>query len=205
MWVYPAGATARAPENVFVTDKLDEKALDLLTNGTKDVLFMPNLQWQPSQPYIPAHYSPINGDKLEAPPTGADTNQRRTVRLRHNPVFWNTVMFTTQPSQTLGFVCNSEHAVFKEFPTSSYPDWQWQEIMNASQAFVLSSLPDIKPILQPIDNPQTNRRLGVLFEGKVGKGKLLVCGIDLQSLSGRSPAARQLLVEHLFLYERPSV
>jgi hypothetical protein len=36
-----------------------------------------------------------------------------------------------------------------------------------------------RPIVQVIDNIERNHRLGLVFEGKVGKGKLLVCCSDL--------------------------
>ena len=110
-------------------------------------------------------------------------------------------MFKTQASHTLGFLCDPGHPVFKHFLTDFHPDWQWWDIINnASSAFILDSFPpELKPIIQPIDDPQTNRRLGLLFEAKVGKGKLLVCGMDLNSRISTSPAARQLL-HSIYLY-----
>jgi len=61
-----------------------------------------------------------------------------------------------------------------------------------------------KPVnlLQPIDNPQTN--LGLRLEGKVGYGKLLICGMNLKSLAVSSPAARQLLDSIYSYMESPS-
>jgi len=38
----------------------------------------------------------------------------------------------------------------------------------------------------------TNRKLGLLFEAKLGAGKLLVCSIDLQNGIASNPVARQL-------------
>ncbi len=47
--------------------------------------------------------------------------------------------------------------------------------------------------MQVIDNFARNHKLGVIFEARVGPGRLLVCGIDLPGLVEKQPAARQLL------------
>jgi len=49
-----------------------------------------------------------------------------------------------------------------------------------------------KPIVQPIDTWFLNRRLAVLFEAKVGNGKLVVSSADLSPDIQNRPAARQL-------------
>jgi hypothetical protein len=48
-----------------------------------------------------------------------------------------------------------------------------------------------RPIVYLIDDWFTNRRLGLLFEAKVGKGKLMVCGADLTRDPDKRSAARQ--------------
>jgi hypothetical protein len=59
---------------------------------------------------------------------------------------------------------------------------------------VLDSLPlGIRPIVQIIDAWTRNRKLGLIFEARVGRGKLLVCSIDLSTRLDERPVARQLL------------
>jgi hypothetical protein len=59
---------------------------------------------------------------------------------------------------------------------------------------ILDEFPaELRPIVQVIDDWNTNRRLGLIFEAKVGKGKLLVSGIDLKSNLNERPVARQML------------
>jgi len=53
--------------------------------------------------------------------------------------------------------------------------------------------PDLKPIVRIVDDWFENRRTALLFEVKLGKGKLLVSGIDLHSDLTQRPEARQLL------------
>ncbi|MDR1895589.1 MAG: hypothetical protein LBR10_02225, partial [Prevotellaceae bacterium] len=59
---------------------------------------------------------------------------------------------------------------------------------------------DFRPIVHLIDDWFTNRKLGILFEAKVGKGKLMVCSADLQTDLASRPAAaqfRQSLLEYM--------
>ncbi len=48
------------------------------------------------------------------------------------------------------------------------------------------------PLVQPIDTWFENRRLALLFEARVGQGKLMVCSIDLDSDMANRPVAGQL-------------
>ena len=66
--------------------------------------------------------------------------------------------------------------------------------MSHSNAIRLDSVaPDLKPIVRVIDDWVTARPLGLIFECKVGTGKLIFTGIDLLSNQAKRPEARQLL------------
>jgi hypothetical protein len=102
-------------------------------------------------------------------------------------------MFNTQDRQTLGLLCNPKHPALAKFPTESFQDWQWDEIVSRAQGTVLDALPsELRPIVQVIDDWNTNRRLGLVWECRVGRGKLLVCSADLSKDLEKRPAARQL-------------
>lgn len=65
--------------------------------------------------------------------------------------------------------------------------------MNRSKSIILDETPaDYKPIVQVIDNYERNSKLGIIFETTVGKGKLLICALDLDTDADSRPAARQL-------------
>jgi hypothetical protein len=49
----------------------------------------------------------------------------------------------------------------------------------------------LKSTIQPIDTWFENRRLSLAFEGKVGKGKLMVCSIDLMTNIAGRPSTNQ--------------
>ena len=67
-------------------------------------------------------------------------------------------------------------------------------VITKSRFMVLDKFaPRLRPIVQVIDDWNTNRKLGLLFEAKLGRGKLLVCSIDLRSNLNTRPVARQML------------
>jgi hypothetical protein len=65
-------------------------------------------------------------------------------------------------------------------------------VKNSRPVILDATSPGYRPIVQVIDNFARNHKLGLLFETRVGKGKLLVCAIDLPALQDK-PEARQFL------------
>ena len=113
---------------------------------------------------------------------------------RFLPVFWSPVWFPTQKPNTMGILCDPKHPALADFPTDFYSNWQWYELLDHSRSIILDDTPaEFRPIVQVIDNFARNHKLGVIFEARVGPGRLLVCGIDLPGLVEKQPAARQLL------------
>ena len=110
-----------------------------------------------------------------------------------SPIFWNTAWTNWQPPHTLGILCDPKHPALREFPTDLHSNWQWWEIQHRSRPFILTNHPDIKPIVQVIDDWVTNRKLGYVFEANVGDGKLLACSADLLLADADEYAATALL------------
>jgi hypothetical protein len=106
------------------------------------------------------------------------------------PVFWSPVHFPNQPG-TMGLLMDPAHPALENFPTDFHSNWQWWDLCKKSKTLVLDSLP-IDPIVSVIDNFFKNRRLGNIFEAKVGPGKLIFCSVDLQTALVDRPAARQM-------------
>ena len=120
------------------------------------------------------------------------------VAIGFSSIFWNTAWTNNQAPHTLGILCDPEHPVFSGFPTEFHSNWQWWDPVTHSQAMILDGFPaDLKPLIQPIDTWFENRRLALAFEGKVGRGKLLVCSIDLKDISDERLASKQLLLSVL--------
>ena len=109
------------------------------------------------------------------------------------PVFWNTSWFKMRPPHVTGMLIHSKSQAFANFPTDYHSDLQWWEIANRSQVMILEDFPaGFKPLVQPIDTWFLNRRLALIFETKVGNGKLLVSSADLRPDLENKPAAKQL-------------
>jgi len=86
------------------------------------------------------------------------------------PVFWNRQWFPTQARQTLGLLCDPRHPALARFPTAFHSDFEWEDIINNSQAVNMDTLPSkLRPIVQVIDDWNTNRKLGLVFECRAGK------------------------------------
>ncbi|WP_202409476.1 sugar-binding domain-containing protein [Hufsiella arboris] len=115
------------------------------------------------------------------------------IAIGFSTIFWNTAWTKGQPPVTMGVLCNPEHAVFENFPTQKYSNWQWFDAMTHSSPILLNKLSDnIDPLVRVIDDWVTARPLGLLFECKVGKGSLMVSGIDLFTDMDKRPVAKQL-------------
>ena len=108
------------------------------------------------------------------------------------PPFWSPILFEDQ-KQILGFLCDNKHPVFNSFPTDTYNNWQWWELTHNGSAINLDHMDkSFRPIVQGIDHPNRNNLLGIIYEGKVGKGKVLICTLDLHDDIENRPVARQL-------------
>jgi hypothetical protein len=95
------------------------------------------------------------------------------------PVFWSPIWFHRNPA-SMGILCDLKSALFAGFPTESYTNWQWWNLIQGSQTMVLNDTPaDFRPLVQVIDNFARNQKLGNVIEAKVGKGSLLICTLNL--------------------------
>ena len=165
IWVYPA--KQKAVEKLpYIASTLDNQAMERLNKGENVLLLL--------QP----------GSIL--PEKGGD------IRVGFSSIFWNTAWTNKQPPHTLGILCDPKHPALAAFPTEHYSDYQWWDLMSRCNAMVLDDFPaDYRPVVHLIDDWFTNRKLGILFEGKVGNGKLMICSVDLQKDLDKRPAARQ--------------
>jgi hypothetical protein len=171
VWVYDATKKTTIPKDIVVSDVLNNEVLMKLQNGAKVLLF----------------------------PKAKDV-QDHSVSGLFPPEFWNYGMFkgiserTKKPVSpgTLGILTNPKHPLFNSFPTDFHTNWQWFSIIKASNSFILDGTSNgYKPIVQIIDNLERNHKLGLIFEFKVGKGKLLVCMSQLNQMTDK-PEAVQL-------------
>jgi len=121
------------------------------------------------------------------------TSSNRSEAASFTSPFWNTQLFPNQP-KTMGLTCDPGHPAFAGFPNDGHTDWQWWDLFIGARAIDLNDTPAmLHPLAKAIDHPLRNRKLGLLFECAVGRGKLVVSGFDLLSDLDERPAASQLL------------
>jgi hypothetical protein len=163
IWVYPQQMDTEAPQRVLVAESLDEAVVAQLKAGGRVLLLIPP-------------------ERVAADTYGS-----------FGPIFWNRLWFPDQAEHTLGLLCDPQHPALAEFPTFSHSHWQWWDPCVRSKPLVLDSLPrKLQPIVQPIDDWNTCRKLATVFEAQVLGGKLLVASIDLKTDLASRPVARQL-------------
>lgn len=114
---------------------------------------------------------------------------RKTTFAGH---FWNPIMFKWNP-MIVGTLIDDTHSAFKNFTTSYYADWQWQDILTNCIAVDLTDMRALTPVIQSVDTYEFNRKLGIAFEAKVGKGRLFVLCMDIDKNMDKRPASCQLL------------
>lgn len=173
IWVYPA--TKKTVDNLpYITTRLDKAAQDKLDAGGSVLLLT---------------YGTV------PPERGGD------IAVGFSSIFWNTAWTRGQAPHTLGICCDAKHPALAAFPNEGVSDYQWWDLMSRCDAMNLDEYPkDFRPIVYIVDDWFTNRKLGLLYEARVGNGKLLVCGADLQNDLEERPAAaqfRQSLLEYM--------
>jgi len=167
IWVYPAAVESGTPSGILIAHNLTDDALSTLDAGGKVL--------------------------IEIPPRGVRGDRLGKVALGFSSIFWNTAWTQRQAPHTLGILCDPAHPAFAEFPTDYHSNWQWWYLVSRAGAMILDDLPtELSPMVQAIDDWVTNRKLGLVFEAKMGRGKLLVCSIDLENNLDTNPVARQL-------------
>ncbi len=170
IWVYPARKPEIAGENqIMVTRLMDKASIDWLNNGGKVLLTVKKGSVRPEK----------GGNVL----------------VGFSSIFWNTQWTAwQQPPFTLGILCNPRHSALSEFPGEYHSNYQWWDAMSHCNAINMSYVSsDITPLVRIIDDWFTARSLAMIFECRVGKGKLLVSGADLLTDADHRPEAVQLL------------
>jgi len=172
IWVYPSEVDTSVPSGVLVTESFAaaETREHLASGGA--VLLLPKLDELP-----------------------------HSIKGAFQTDFWCFPMFRHGAERrgievapgTLGVLCDPAAPALARFPTEFHSNWQWWHLVKNSRPIIFDGTPDsYRPTVQVIDNFERNHKLGLICETKVGRGKMLICAIDLLGHQDK-PEARQLL------------
>lgn len=164
IWVYPADRIELNIEgDILISNKWDNTTKQALESGEKVLLIANRLG-----------------------------NENTSVSINFYPLYWSLTYFPGQGKTSIGMLLQAQHPALQEFPTSFHSDWQWEALLEGNaKAFLLNEMPvAYKPIAQMVDDFHRNNKEGAIFELKVGAGKLLVSGLEIDKMS--SPVAIQL-------------
>ncbi|WP_310681123.1 sugar-binding domain-containing protein [Aliifodinibius sp. S!AR15-10] len=165
-WVFPENVDTESSSDIIVTKTLTPAIERKLQDGAKVLL-------------------QVNGKLKEG--------KGKEVVGGFSTVFWNTAWTLGQAPHTMGVLVEPTDPLFKNFPTEYHTNWQWWDIVHDVHPMVLNDFPaDLTPKIQMIDTWFEARKLGLLFEATIGKGKLVVTSIDFEDDLDQRPAARQL-------------
>jgi|694.fasta_scaffold02760_17 hypothetical protein len=207
IWVYPSRQNNFSTQ-VRIAHAFDDDTKAALNRGGRVLLFS-----SPEEGLYEIKNSFMGPDEVrQFPPV---EKGKSAIPGSYMPAFWNMRLFNQ--IGTLSILCDPRHPALASFPTEEQSDWQWADLLgrytaqtsyfiagdqashewndrfNRSKSIVLNEAPhDYKPIVQMIDNYERNYKLGLIFETRVGKGKLIICALDLTTDIESRPAARQL-------------
>ncbi|TRZ46333.1 sugar-binding domain-containing protein [Robertkochia solimangrovi] len=177
IWVYPPTTSIQKPESVMITTILDASVIKQLNDG-KNILLIPD-------------------------PESIAQNSTGGLFMSDYwcyPMFKQICENNNKPVSpgTLGLLIDNTHPVFNNFPTEDHSNWQWWSLMKKSHPIMIDNTdPGYRPIVQAVDNFERSSKLGVLFEFKVGKGKLFICSTDL---SDREDVTANTLLKSILSY-----
>lgn len=158
IWVYRK-ATPVCPENVYETRAFDVKTREILQNGGR------------------VYLSP-DADKESLP---------NSIKTQFTTDFWSVGTFADQEGG-MGQLIDTEHPIFKEFPTDFHTDWQWW-IMATKRAVILPH--PMKTIITEMDSYAFLRPMAQMIEFRCLKGKVLLSTMELHK-SQQYPEVRAL-------------
>lgn len=146
IWVYRK-TTPVCPENVYETRAFDMKTREILQNGGR------------------VYLSP-DADKESLP---------NSIKTQFTTDFWSVGTFVDQEGG-MGQLIDTEHPIFKEFPTDFHTDWQWW-IMTTKRAVILPH--PMKTIITEMDSYAFLRPMAQMIEFRCLKGKVLLSTMEL--------------------------
>ena len=158
VWVYQK-TSPECPKNVYETRVFDEQTRAVLQNGGR------------------VYLSP-DADRERLP---------NSIKTQFTTDFWSVGTFAEQEGG-MGQLIDTEHPIFRNFPTDFHTDWQWW-IVAGKRAVILPR--SMKSVITEMDSYAFLRPMAQLIEFNCLNGKVLLSTMELHK-SLQYPEARAL-------------
>ena len=158
VWVYQK-TSQECPKNVYETRVFDEQTRAVLQNGGR------------------VYLSP-DADRESLP---------NSIKTQFTTDFWSVGTFAEQEGG-MGQLIDTEHPIFRNFPTDFHTDWQWW-IVAGKRAVILPR--SMKSVITEMDSYAFLRPMTQLIEFNCLNGKVLLSTMELHK-SLQYPEARAL-------------
>ena len=122
-----------------------------------------------------------------------------TGKGKFEPVYWSSIHFPSKdPSVAIGTWYDEDHPALAGFPTENWMDWQWRSLAEGAKVHVLRGMPkDFDGIAMPVSDIHFSELLATMFELRVGKGRVFVCGYDLDADTPEARALRRSVFNYV--------
>lgn len=138
----------------------------------------------------------MDGGKVLLSPKVDKNTLPTSVKGCFTTAFWSSIFLSEEQPGTMGLFINHENPAFSQFTTDYYTDYQWWPMCRLGRPMVIDALikdnQKIEPIIKVIDGFLSNRNMAMLFEAKVGEGKLKVSSMGLNELENEYIEAKNL-------------
>ncbi|MGV4281739.1 discoidin domain-containing protein [Citrobacter freundii] len=96
------------------------------------------------------------------------------------PVFWSPVHFASK--DPCGMVINNQHPLFSHyFLCENYASLEWKALLENSFSMNIDALVDCSPLTLLTPNFFHNQKSTNLFECRAGKGRIMVCTLNIDA------------------------
>ena len=128
------------------------------------------------------------GGKVLLTPEATKERFPNSIGSQFSTDFWSVGTFPKQEG-AMGCLIERTHPLFEDFPTESHTNWQWWPMAGGRAVVVPEGL---RPIVTVMDSYAFLRHMALLFECRVGKGRLMVSSMGLLE-KRQYPEVRALL------------
>lgn len=128
-----------------------------------------------------------NGGRVYLSPDADPESLPHSIKTQFTTDFWSVGTFAEQEGG-MGQLIDTEHPIFRKFPTDFHTDWQWWS-MATKRAVILPR--PMKSVITEMDSYAFLRPMAQLIEFQCLKGKVLLSTMELQK-SQQYPEARAL-------------